>query len=100
MNLYITDLSKAYQQLEEKETIIYKLSGYTLDDIICRLAKGFEFVPPCKVGDKIYQTDYVKIYESTINEITYTANKKIYVTENIVFDENAIGKSIFFRRCY
>lgn len=46
MDLRITDLSKAYQRLDEKETAIYKLSGYTLDDIIERLAKGFEFVPP------------------------------------------------------
>lgn len=45
MNLHITDLSKSYQALEEKATAIYKLSGYTLDDILERFAKGWELVP-------------------------------------------------------
>ena len=53
---------------------------------------------PCNVGDKIYQTDGVEIYESTINEVTLTANRFIYVTENIVFDERAIDVSIFLTR--
>ena len=44
--------------------------------------------PPCKVGDVVYQTDGVRIYESTINKI-------IYCTESIAFDDMAIGKSIF-----
>lgn len=52
----------------------------------------------CKVGNKVYQTDGVKIYESTINEITLTSNKMIFVTENIAFDETAIGKSIFLSK--
>lgn len=45
---------------------------------------------PCKVGDKVYQTDGIRIYESTIH--------MIYCTENISFDERAIGKSIFLTR--
>ncbi len=53
---------------------------------------------PVKVGDKIYQTDFVRIYESTINEITFTTQKMICVTENVVFDETAIGKSIFLTK--
>lgn len=52
-------------------------------------------VPPCKVGDIIYQIDGVRIYASTIHEITYTSSKVIFVTENIVFDEQAINNSIF-----
>lgn len=71
--------------------------------------KGAEFIAdyllanggvviPCKVGDKIYQTDFVRLYESTINEMTFTANKTIYVTENVVFDERAIGKTVFLTR--
>ena len=55
-------------------------------------------VPPCKLGDTIYQTDGVRIYTSTIYEITYTSNKVIFVTENIVFDEQAINNSIFLTR--
>nr|DAG50695.1 MAG TPA: hypothetical protein [Caudoviricetes sp.] len=53
---------------------------------------------PCKVGDTIYQTDGVRIYTSTIYEITYTENKVIFVTENVVFDARAINNSIFLTR--
>ena len=52
-------------------------------------------VQECKLGDKIYQTDGVRIYESTIGEITLTAKHTIFITENIAFDERAIGKTIF-----
>ena len=52
-------------------------------------------VQECKIGDKIYQTDGVRIYESTIVEITVTTKHTIFVTENIVFDERAIGETIF-----
>ena len=52
-------------------------------------------VQECKLGDKIYQTDGVRIYESIIGEITLTAKRTIFVTENIAFDERAIGNSIF-----
>ena len=48
-----------------------------------------------KLGDKIYQTDGVRIYESIIGEITLTAKRTIFVTENIAFDERAIGNSVF-----
>ena len=53
---------------------------------------------PCKVGDTIYQTDGVRIYTSTIYEITYTENKVIFVTENVVFDARAMNNSIFLTR--
>ena len=52
-------------------------------------------VQECKLGDKIYQTDGVRIYESIIGEITLTAKHTIFVTENIDFDERAIGNSVF-----
>ena len=76
---------------------VNKDSHYT-ENLADYLIENGVIVPPCKVGDKVYQTDFVRIYESTINEVTYTENKVIYVTENIVFDENAIGKSIFLTR--
>ena len=60
----------------------------------CLLAHGVT-VQECKLGDKIYQTDGVRIYESTISEITLTAKHTIFVTENIAFDERAIGNSVF-----
>ena len=62
------------------------------------LLKHGVIVPPCNVGDTIYQTDGVRIYTSTIHEITYTKNKVIFVTENVVFDERAINNSIFLNR--
>ena len=52
-------------------------------------------VQECKLGDKIYQTDGVRIYESIIGEITLTAKRTIFVAENIAFDERAIGNSVF-----
>lgn len=44
MNFNVTNVSKALQKLEEKELKIRKLSGFTLDDIIELLAKGFTFI--------------------------------------------------------
>ena len=55
-------------------------------------------VLPCGLGNKVYQTDGIMIYESTICEITLTTRRSIFVTENIAFDERAIGKSIFLTR--
>ena len=52
-------------------------------------------VQECKLGDKVYQTDGVRIYESIIGEITLTEKNTIFVTENIAFDERAIGNSVF-----
>lgn len=53
---------------------------------------------PYKVGDRIYQTDGIKIYESTIREIDVNLESTVYCTENIAFNERAIGKSIFLTR--
>lgn len=53
---------------------------------------------PCKVGDKVYQTDGIRIYESAIREIEISSTNTVYCTENIAFDERAIGKSIFLTR--
>lgn len=46
---------------------------------------------PCKVGDTVYQTDGLRIYESKIRKV-------IYDTDFISFDERAIGKSVFITR--
>ena len=70
----------------------------TVEHLADYLLEHGVIVPPCKVGDTIYQTDGVRIYTSTIYEITYTENKVIFVTENVVFDERAINNSIFLNR--
>ena len=74
------------------------VSDKTISEIAEHLIENGVIASLCKVGDKIYQTDGIRIYESTINEITFTTQKMICVcvTENIAFDETAIGKSIFF----
>lgn len=46
---------------------------------------------PCKVGDRVYQTDGIRIYENKIERI-------IFGTNNIGFDKRLIGKSIFLTR--
>lgn len=46
---------------------------------------------PCKVGDTVYQTDGIRIYENKIERI-------IFDTNDIGFDETSIGKSIFLTR--
>ena len=71
---------------------------WCVSDLADYLIANGVIVPPCKIADRIYQTDGIRIYTSSIHEITYTASKTIYVTESIVFDETAIGKSVFFNR--
>ena len=43
------------------------------------------------VGDMVYQTDGVKVYESTVRHVFYD-------TESVTFDADAIGSSIFLTR--
>ena len=68
---------------------------FTFEEQVDYLIDHGVTVQECKIGDKIYQIDGVRIYESTIAEITVTTNHTIFVTENIVFDERAIGETIF-----
>lgn len=50
---------------------------------------------PRKVGDRIYLTDGIRIYKSTIRAIKISSANTVYFTENISFDERAIGGNIF-----
>lgn len=61
------------------------------------LANGV-IVPPCKVGDTVYQTDGVRIYESRINEICIFDFVTVFYTEGVAFGEDAIDNSIFLTR--
>lgn len=55
------------------------------------LANGV-IVPPCKVGDAVYQVDNAgRIYESKIKTV-------IYDTDGIAFSSKAIGKGIYLTR--
>lgn len=65
------------------EEAIRRISMLQVDNVI---------VPPCKVGDTVYQIDTAgNVYESVIT-------KTIYDTNGIAFDESSIGKSIFLTR--
>lgn len=70
---------------------IEKLSMCQVRAIAEQLIKGGVTVPPCKVGDTVYQTDGEKIYKLTVRGV-------IYNTDAIGFDERAIGKSVFLTR--
>ena len=71
-------------------------SGFTtefLEKTADSLISNGVIVSPCKVGDTVYQTDDVRVYESKVTNI-------IYDTQGIAlaFDERAIGKSVFLTR--
>lgn len=71
-----------------------KIEEYVADYL---LERGVIHIP-CKVGDIVYETDGVRIYELTILDISLHKNKPHYETESIDFDDNAIGKSIFLTK--
>ena len=52
----------------------------------------------CKVGDTVYQTDGIRIYELEIFDVSLRKGKPYYETESIDFDDTAIGKSIFLTK--
>ena len=70
----------------------------TLTEITEHLIENGVICLPCKVGDKIYQTDGIRTYESTIREIEISSTNTVYYTENVAFDDRAIGNSIFLTR--
>lgn len=65
----------------------------TVADIADYLLAHGIIVPPCKVGDTVYQTDGFRIYESVVRKIIYDTEG-----EGIAFDETAIGTSVFLTR--
>ena len=85
------DIKKKLMELLSPTSLNFEQATYLADYLV----KNGVTVQECKIGDKIYQTDGVRIYESTIGEITFTTNHTIFVTENTVFDERAIGETIF-----
>ena len=87
------DFKKAFN-----ETAILKLAAQALSttpDHLCDLLQaeqtGRLVVLPCKVGDKVYQIDAERVYESEVKGIIYDAG-------HIDFDERAIGKTVFLTR--
>ena len=48
-------------------------------------------LPPCRVGDTLYQMDGEKVYEVVVTNV-------IYDTDVTAFDETAIGMFVFHNR--
>ena len=62
------------------------------------LIKNGVIVLHCEIGDIVYQTDGVRVYELEILDIYLYKNRPYYETEGIDFDEDAIGTSIFLTK--
>lgn len=71
---------------------------YQKQKITDYLLKNGVIVPLCKVGDVVYQTDGVRIYELEIFDVLLYKNKLVYETESIDFDTRAIDKTVFLTR--
>lgn len=52
----------------------------------------------CKVGDTVYHTDGIRIYELEIFDVSLRKGQPYYETESIDFDNDAIGKSVFLSK--
>lgn len=76
----------------------YLTSDKSIQAIADDLLANGVVVIPCKVGDIVYETDGIRIYESTILDIFLYKNKPYYETDGIDFDESAIGKSVFLTK--
>lgn len=87
MNPFITNYAKLYSQVEKKIMVIHNLSGLTLDDIIEKLAKGYEFVPPKQTSELMADLDNLTDEEfealtARVNPITAEELKKVIGGDN------------------
>ena len=78
---------------------------YPCENALIRLAEledkienGTLIELPCKVGDNVYQTDGVRIYQGEIYEITLRKGLPIFAADIVCFDERAIGESTFLTK--
>jgi hypothetical protein len=86
---------------KEQRLFLDKMVRDTLDLLDCmdkkiretnqKIEQGTLIELPCKVGDTVYETDGVSIYETKIMGIVYDGTP-------IAFSETAIGKYIFLTR--
>ncbi len=72
--------------------------GYSSSYIADYLLENGVVVLLLKVGDIVYQTDGIRIYELMILDILLHKNKLYYETDAVDFDDDAIGTSIFLTR--
>lgn len=77
-------LKELIQHVQYMGGLEERLADYLLENGV--------IVPPCKIGNTIYQYDNDgRIYQSNVKNV-------IYDTENIAFDEREIGKTVFLTR--
>ena len=85
-------------ETEAEHSEIYE-SIKTLHEYVAdHLIENGVVVPPCKVGDRVYQTDGARIYELEVLDVSIHKNMPYYETESVDFDTRAIGKSIFLTK--
>ena len=89
-----------YSSAKGNGGILYEFDGEMYGDSGCEdFTDRSEWVHlPHKVGDRIYLTDGIRIYKSAIRAIKISSANTVYFTENISFDERAVGGSIFLTR--
>ena len=87
----IADFMKRWEQAVEIGGMLKKYGIDHIWDIIQAEQDGLLVALPCKVGDKVYQIDAERVYESEVKGIIYDAG-------HIDFDERAIGKTVFLTR--
>ena len=80
------------------ERVCYEVMKNRLAELEDKIEQGTLIELPCKVGDIVYETEGVRIYEHKIDRIIYVDKMLIYDTNEIMFDERAIGVSVFFTR--
>ena len=63
-----------------------------------KIEQGTLIELPCKLGDTVYQTDGVRVYQGEIIEISLTPKHFIFTADIVCFDERAIGTRVFLTR--
>ena len=86
---------RLYYLFQERKCPMHFLDNKEILDTVDYLLENGVVVLPCKVGDIVYQTDGIRIYELTILDILLHKNKPYYETDEVDFDDDAIGTSIF-----
>ena len=69
-----------------------------VDEIADYLLENRVVVLQCEIGDTVYQTDGIRIYELEVFDVSIHRNKPYYETESIDFDDDAIGETVFLTR--
>ena len=74
---------RRYTEEQKKRLLENKIEQGTLIEVLF------------KVGDMVYETEDVRIYEHKIDRLIFLDKMIIYDTPEIMFDERAVGYSIF-----